>query len=55
MMCPKFKQDLIQTQIQNVILTITNRDDDDNDNDDNMILLMVRGFTAEYIDTTFHW
>jgi len=47
MTCPKFKQDLIQTQIQNVTLTITNRDDDDdNGNNDNMVVLMVRGFTA---------
>jgi hypothetical protein len=45
MTCPKFKQDLIQTQIQNVTLTIMNRDDDEH-NDDNMVLLMVRGFTA---------
>jgi len=35
--CPKFKQDLIQTQIQNVTLTFTNRDYD-NDIDDNMVL-----------------
>jgi len=53
MTCPKFKQDLTQTQIQNVTLTITNRDND-NDNDDNMVLPMVRGFIASS-DMTLHW